>query len=239
MLYRFADLFAVSYKQTLEYFPNKERIVITGNPIRPEVIMSNREEGLMRFKLSKNKKTLLVFGGSQGARRINKAMIEAYHLFKDRNDLQIIHLTGKIEHGAVTKALEKQMAKEDKVLYRCLPFIDKMGSAYAVTDLALVRAGATTIAEITARGIPVIFVPYPYATGDHQRKNAELILKEGAAKVILDKELNGSKLYNEVNELLGNENLLKVMSKKCLDIGRKDAGKLLAKEVLTQVESLN
>ncbi len=235
-LYRFADSIAVSYTSSLSYFAKKSNVIITGNPIRPEIVKTSRTEGLLQFKLAQDKRTILVFGGSQGARSINRVMLKIYPLMKARKDLQIIHITGKMDHDKVLEALNKIRKDADGLNYICLPYTQKMNAALAAADLVVARAGATSIAEITARGLPAIFIPYPFATDDHQRKNAELLVKDGAALMILDKELDGKILLEKIFSLIDNEGLLKSIASKAKKIGKPDAGKLLAEAVLKQVD---
>src|SRR5262249_61637215 len=153
------------------------KVLETGNPVRwrklPAVARSE-------------KFVLLVFGGSAGAHRINLAVVDAMKRLTDlAGGLQIIHQTGQADFAAIKEAYESFPFKAE-----VLPFIEKMDEAYARADLVLCRAGATTVAELTAFGKPAVLVPYPYAIYDHQRWNAQALQNQGAAKMILHHELD-------------------------------------------------
>jgi UDP-N-acetylglucosamine--N-acetylmuramyl-(pentapeptide) pyrophosphoryl-undecaprenol N-acetylglucosamine transferase len=179
-LARFVDCVFTSYAESERFFP-RARVLETGNPVRWQKLPAARPG---------DKFTLLVFGGSAGARRINFAVIDALKLVGDlAANLKIIHQTGGADHAEIARAYES-LGFEAEVV----PFIDKMDEAYARADLIVCRAGATTVAELTAFGKAAILVPYPYAIYDHQRGNAEALVARGAAEMILDQELAGEKL---------------------------------------------
>ena len=137
---------------------------------------------------------LLIFGGSAGAHRVNLAVVDAMHTLTDiAGELQIIHQTGQADFAAIKAAYDSLPFAAE-----VLPFIEKMDEAYASADLVVCRAGATTVAELTAFGKAAILVPYPYAIYDHQRWNAQSLRDQGAAEMILDQELNGDLLAGRV-----------------------------------------
>ncbi|MFQ5656700.1 MAG: undecaprenyldiphospho-muramoylpentapeptide beta-N-acetylglucosaminyltransferase, partial [Candidatus Methylomirabilales bacterium] len=182
-LARLADRVAVSFEETRPVLGRKA--VVTGNPVRREILEADRRKGLEAFDLESGKRTGLVFGGSQGAHRINRAMIEALpHLGQVRDRVQFIHATGERDRFEVEQAYQAW-----KGAARVLPFIQDMASAYAAADLVVSRAGATTIAELTALGKPALLIPFPFATGDHQRGNAEAVVRVGGARLLLDRDL--------------------------------------------------
>ncbi|MDO8885509.1 undecaprenyldiphospho-muramoylpentapeptide beta-N-acetylglucosaminyltransferase [Candidatus Oleimmundimicrobium sp.] len=218
---KWVDVVTASFPDTKSFF--KGNCIVTGNPVRKEILKTGRKEALSYFPIDSKRKTLLVFGGSQGSKRINESLIEAYDKFRYCGNLQIIHVTGRIAFDGISDKIEKQKRREDKVLYNCYSYLDSIGKAYAASDLVLSRAGATTIAEITAIGIPSILVPYPYATGNHQEKNALILEHKGASRMILDKELNGIAVFNLVNELIFNDESLGKMRKNAAMIGKPKA----------------
>lgn len=235
LLGRVAQVVAVSFPGTEKIFSKGKKTVLTGNPLRQGLFKPSREEGVSFFGLHPNKKTLLVFGGSRGAQNINRALIQAYPLFQDLDDLQIIHLTGRENFQAVLENIQSLKNPKDKVVYRSYPYLEHIGLAYAVSDLILARAGATSIAEITARGIPAILVPYPYAVGAHQEKNARFLEEKGAAAVVLDRDLAGESLFTMVTSLIFNTEVLMGMKKNSHKLGRPEAAKELAHQVKTLV----
>jgi UDP-N-acetylglucosamine--N-acetylmuramyl-(pentapeptide) pyrophosphoryl-undecaprenol N-acetylglucosamine transferase len=192
VLARFVDRAAVSFEQALPYFRGKGKV--TGNPVRREffeIPVKQREPG----KLS-----LLVFGGSQGARAINEAMIAALPRLKDIPvALRIKHQTGVADFEKVRLGYEAAGWNERSDIRS---YIDNMVADFAEADLVVCRAGATTTAELIAAGKASIMIPFPFAADDHQRKNAEALQVAGAAKMILQEELSGERLAQEIEKLV-------------------------------------
>jgi len=224
-----ANIVAITFPCSEKFF--KRDCIVTGNPIRKEILKAKREDALDFFSVESNRKTLLVFGGSQGSRCINESLVDAYNRFRNFDNLQIIHITGKIDFEKISKQLEVQKRPQDKLLYNCYEYLNDIDKAYAVSDLVLCRAGATTIAEITAVGVPSILVPYPYSTGGHQEKNARVLEQEGAAKLILDEDMNGVAVFNSANEIIFNESILFKMRDNVSKLGKPNAALELAKLV--------
>jgi UDP-N-acetylglucosamine--N-acetylmuramyl-(pentapeptide) pyrophosphoryl-undecaprenol N-acetylglucosamine transferase len=192
VLARFVDRAAVSFAQALPYFRGKAKV--TGNPVRREffeIPPKQREPG---------KFSLLVFGGSQGARAINEAMVAALPKLKEvPGVLRIKHQTGSADFEKV-KAAYAAAGWDDRADVRS--YIDNMMADFAAADLVLCRAGATTTAELIAAGKASIMIPFPQAADDHQRKNAEALQTAGAAKMILQHELSGDRLAAEIAKLM-------------------------------------
>ncbi|MFQ5848573.1 MAG: undecaprenyldiphospho-muramoylpentapeptide beta-N-acetylglucosaminyltransferase [Candidatus Methylomirabilales bacterium] len=222
VLGRVADVVAVSFEETGPAFGRE--VVVTGNPIRREILEADRRKGVEAFHLDPNKLTVLVFGGSQGAHRINQAVAEALpHLGRLRDRLQVIHATGERDRNEMEEAYRVW-----KGAARVLPFIQDMASAYAAADLVVSRAGATTIAELTALGKPALLIPYPFAANDHQRENAEEVVRVGGARLVLDRDLTGHRLALEMHELLDDPAALAEMGRAARGLGRPDAATHLA-----------
>lgn len=203
-----------------------EKALLTGNPLRRQILEAlagstpeqSREEGFH----------ILVFGGSAGAHRINMAMVDALPALAalDRKVI-ITHQTGERDLAAVQTAYEKY-----QITARVVPFIDAMADAYRQADLVVCRAGATTIAEVTACGKACIFVPYPYATDDHQRKNAEALVAQGAGFMVLDRELSGERLAGLVTELVHDPIRLRETAGKAAAMARPEAARLIVDAML-------
>lgn len=222
VLARLAQVVAVSFAETRTCF--RREVVVTGNPIRREILDADQRKGLEAFHLEPGKLTVLVFGGSQGAHRINQAMKEALpHLTRLRHRLQFIHATGERDHPDMEASYQAWKGQA-----RVLPFIEDMALAYAAADLVVCRAGATTIAELTALGKPSLLVPYPFATNDHQRGNAEELVRVGGARLILDRDLTGHQLALELQELLDDVPALAAMGRASRSVGRPQAASHLA-----------
>ncbi len=228
-LSRFVNKVAVSFPGSERYFP-PDKVVVTGNPLRKDIFISKREEVVHKWNLYRKRMTVLVFGGSQGAQSINKAVIGMLDLLQEEcRKIQFVHLTGMIDFIWIEQEYKK---REFKI--KVLPYLDKMGDAFAVSDLVISRSGATTCAEIMALGKPSILIPYPHATANHQEMNARYLVEKGAAILIRNKDLTPKVLADSVLDLLHNPQKLHDMSSACRGAVRHDA----IKEVVKQVYSL-
>ncbi len=199
---------AVQFPDTCHYFRNCR---VTGVPVRRRFFdVPPRSSG---------RPTLLVFGGSQGAHALNQAMFESVALLRERvPELHVIHQTGERDYNeAQAVYLHAEAAAE---LY---PFIDDMPRAFACADLVLCRSGASTVAEIAAAGKPAIFVPFPKATDDHQRRNAEALVKKGAALMIMENELTPARLTETVLGLMRDRTRLIRMAQAARVLAHPDA----------------
>ncbi|MFH1963689.1 MAG: undecaprenyldiphospho-muramoylpentapeptide beta-N-acetylglucosaminyltransferase [bacterium] len=195
MLSKIVDKIAVSMPESSRYLPHK-KIVITGNPVRKGIGQVEKQQAVERFGLSTDKITVLIFGGSRGAKSINMAVIEA--LTKGRlglEDLQIIWVTGSEDYPLVCQNVQGAG-------YRIFEYLNDMDYAYGAADLVVCRSGATTVAEIIACRLPAIMVPYPYATDNHQEKNSRVLEQCGAVRVVLDAELSQGRLAEVMAELI-------------------------------------
>jgi len=236
LLAKKAQAVAVSFPGSERYFSGVRNVVLTGNPVRKE-ILGIGEKNYEKLGLMGSRKTVFIFGGSRGAQRINQAAIEAYPLLRDSDNLQIIHSTGNMNFDYVKDSIGKDQLKSDKLIYRCYPYLDTIGLAYSVSDLIICRAGATTLAEITALGKAAVLVPYPYATGDHQSKNAEILRAAGAAIVIDDGNLNGNTLFKVIKNTVYNDQKLTEMNKASRRLSCPEAAQKMAEMVLKAAKS--
>lgn len=187
----------VAYDGMQQFFP-KEKIVKTGNPVRQDLlaIETMREEGTEKFNLKNNKKTLLILGGSLGARAINKLIDRELQFILDQN-VQVIWQSGQLYF----EEYKKHNEKED---VQVLPYIDTMNLAYAAADIIISRAGAGSVSELALVGKPVIFIPSPNVAEDHQTKNAEAVVAKDAAILLKEKELE-SQFEETFKELINDE----------------------------------
>ncbi|HMK42794.1 MAG TPA: undecaprenyldiphospho-muramoylpentapeptide beta-N-acetylglucosaminyltransferase [Dissulfurispiraceae bacterium] len=218
ILGKLVDVVAATYQESLAAFP-QGKIVLSGNPVRKAMLHCDERSARSAFQLSPDRFTIFVFGGSAGAHRINLAVAEALPLLADlRDSIQFIHQTGEADHRVVDSAYRSAAMPAVVV-----PFVYRMAEAYALADLVLCRAGATTLAEITAIGKPVILVPYPHAAGNHQVLNARKLEDMGAARVILDHELSGERVAESFRTLYLDETLRSNMRKAATAFARVDA----------------
>lgn len=233
ILSRFVNKIAVGYAEASKNFSNQSKVFVSGNPIRPEVLSATREAGIIEFGLDPAKRTVLISGGSRGARSINKAMLQVHQQFAGREDIQLLHVTGQSEYNSIVENLQQcsiDIPKTGNIIIK--PYLYNMPQALAVADIAIFRAGAVGLAELTARGIPAIIIPYPYAAENHQEFNARVMEDHGAAVVIRDAELNGSKLITAIHELVSNPQKLNEMAIASRRIGCPEAAEVIAKTAL-------
>ncbi len=238
---RWADRIAVTFPGSAERFAHPDKVVVTGNPVRDEMLAldleARRAEARTRFGLDPDIPTLLVFGGSQGARSLNRAIVKAHSLWSAPGQLQILHAAGASLHGEAAAAWERARAEATGPRVRCVDFIEDMGDAYAAADIVVCRAGATSIAELTALGRPAVLVPYPHATRDHQMHNARALAQVGGAQVIDDAELTGRRLVDAVEPWIADASARKDAARAARVFGRRDAAAQVARLVLDQVRA--
>lgn len=231
LLSRIADEVHLSFLEARSWFPRKDHLKVTGNPVRAQVLSGDREQGMREFKLQTGKPTVFVFGGSLGAARINEATLEAMRKLKGRVDAQFILQTGRPDHDRVKAIVEKEQLPAT-----VLPFVKRIHMAYAAADLVVCRSGAMTLAEIAVCGLPAVLVPYPYAAHNHQEVNASNLVDRGAAVMILDSELTGERLAKEIAHLLADRGTLSHMSSNTRLFARPDAAARLAKSLIRRAE---
>ncbi len=220
----------VAYDKMERFFPS-DRIVMTGNPVRQELqeITTTREEALQFFGLDPQKKTLLVVGGSLGARTLNSSMIE--HLGDIPEDVQVIWQSGKFYDETAKKAL----SEGDYPHIVQMPFIARMDMAYRAADLVVSRAGAGSISELCLLGKPAILVPSPNVAEDHQTKNAMALSEKGAALLIPDAEAV-SRLVGKAIDIVRNDELLVNMHQRILALAQRDSASRIADIIFEIIE---
>lgn len=230
LLRRFARIVSVPHESVARFFGAKA--VVTGVPVGRGALNGERARGLQRFGLDPGRTTVLVLGGSQGAKSINEAMVEAAPHLADPDALQIVHQTGPT-HEAWVRA---RVAQLQALVYVVVGYIDDVADAYACADLIVCRAGASTLAEVTAHGLPCVAVPYPYAAAGHQDANARRHERAGAAVVVLDRELSGEGLAALLNQLRRDPAALRAMAAASRQLGRPEAAVQAAALVTSAVK---
>ncbi|MPZ68218.1 MAG: undecaprenyldiphospho-muramoylpentapeptide beta-N-acetylglucosaminyltransferase [Actinobacteria bacterium] len=230
MCRRSAEAVAVSFEATLAEAGPKGRF--TGNPVAKAFaeadLGSERARALETYSLEDGRRTLLVFGGSQGALRINDAAAGLAALWKDRSDLQVLHITGAAHGTSVRAAVGDDTGA---LIYRQVDFVDRMVSAYAVADLALCRGGATTVAELGVTGVPALIVPYPYHRDRQQERHGNVLAEAGAAIVVADADVTAGKIDELAGGLLADPDRLAAMGAAARTMGVPDAADRLARVV--------
>ena len=195
----------------------------TGRPVRPGLLAATRAEGLARFELDPSRPVVVVFGGGHGARSLNTATLEAFGARETA--FSLVHVAGEHDVARVRDAVETGPNRR----YRVFGYLDDFPLALAAADLAVSRAGGS-VAELLARGVPSILVPYPHATGDHQMKNAQAVAAAGAAVVVPDVELTCERLTVEVERLL-DPDVLATMGAAALRLAKPQAAALIADQI--------
>ncbi|WP_346354580.1 undecaprenyldiphospho-muramoylpentapeptide beta-N-acetylglucosaminyltransferase [Azotosporobacter soli] len=230
ILARLVNQVAVGYEDAVAQFPISCHPAVCGNPVRPEVLSATREAGLESLGLDGTLPVLLVSGGSRGARSINQAMLAVHQFFAAAGNLQIVHVTGRQDYDTVVEGLAQAGISHGLgTRLQVHPYLYDMANALAAADIAVFRAGAIALAELTVRGIPGILIPYPYAAANHQEWNARSVAQAGAAVVIDDASLSGASLTAAVQELLSDAKKRNEMKENSLRMSRPEAAADLAK----------
>lgn len=237
MLARPARSVALSFADAERMLPRRARTVITGNPIRDQILAvpAERErlskEAASVLDLDPDRRTVLVFGGSQGALHVDRALVEAAGRLA-RDSAQILLLAGPAHAETMREALASA-----SVPVRVVDFLERMELAYAIADLVVARAGATTVAEVAVCGVASMLIPYPYATGRHQEANARALQRAGGAEVLLDDELDGAVLAERIETMLGDDARLRAMGERARSWSRPDAAAALGRVVVAAGEA--
>lgn len=230
LLAKRANKILVAYDGLARFF-DEDRLLLCGNPVRKDLLQLDqlKQDALGFFGLDLNKKTILIFGGSLGAKRINEAVLYQKELLMVRNDVQVIWQVGKIYYDQYK---DSELAQQAQIII--LPFIDRMDLAYSAADVVIGRAGALTISELMIVGKPTVLVPSPNVAEDHQTKNAQALVKENAAILIPD-EAAAERMVPTAIELLEDHDLRILLSKNIRHLARPEATDLIVDEILALV----
>lgn len=228
-LSKYVSKIAISFEESRPFFPSK-KVVYTGNPRATEAVMAKNVDRLADMGLDKNNKTVLIVGGSRGAKPINDAFLEVLKEAGKRN-YQFLYVTGEVHYDNVINHVKKS---GNPANIKIEPFIHNLPEVLKNVQLIVARAGATTLAEVTAIGLPSVLIPSPYVTNNHQEKNARSLESNGAAIVKLEKEMSGEVLLKEIDNIMLNDDNLMKMKKAALEHGKPNA----AKEIYELMKSL-
>lgn len=228
LLERKATEIHVTFEESKKYFREQNKLKLTGNPIRINLKLKDRIEALSAFGLHKDKKTLLVIGGSGGAKSLNHAVAKNIQKFEELG-IQILWQTGKVYYQEFRRYNEKDV--------KVMEYISDMGAAYSACDLVLARAGATTIAEVSMLGLPVVFVPSANVAADHQYKNAKALVDSNAAELVEDKNVD-AQLFDAISKLMFNEERKQTLRNNIVPFAKPNAALDIAKRAIELAETL-
>lgn len=226
LLSRFVNQVHLSFEESIQFFKNKSKLYVSGNPVRSTLTIVNRSEAISKLGIDENKKTLLIFGGSQGAHSINRAILKNLDKLMEKQNWQIIWGSGERDFDSIQHECKKYGLR---ILVK--PFITDMGAAYAAADLVVSRAGAITLAELQACGLPVILIPYPFAAGGHQEANARALVNQNAAEMVLNNELESDKFLDTLLLLMGDKVRRETLSANLKTLAKPDAAKKIIDEM--------
>ncbi len=216
----------LGFEEGGEYFRHKEKHVVSGNPVRENFSKQTRTEARKALGFGENDFILLSFGGSQGAGRINKAMLKVIEAFNGVGDMRVCLATGSFYYDAILDEI-KNMGIDLKENIKIMEYIKDMDKYLAASDIVVSRSGALTVAEVTVCGIPAVFIPSPLVTGNHQYFNAKAVSDKGGAIVIEEKDLTNEELISTVLRLKNDPEVLKDMSAKSRKCAPKDAARII------------
>tara|TARA_B000000475_G_scaffold271843_1_gene270757 strand:- start:1145 stop:2248 length:1104 start_codon:yes stop_codon:yes gene_type:complete len=217
----------IAFKEAQDFIEKK--CILIGNPVRNDIDKGETQKGLQKFSLCEKRKTVLIFGGSQGSLFINEIISKIIYSLSKLN-IQFLWQTGPM-HFRKFKKFENDMIK-------VLPYIDNMADAYAISDLVVCRSGAITCSELTYCGKPSILIPLKSAAGNHQSKNAKSLSKNGAAIMIEEVSVSESKLKNSIINIINSEEKLKKMSSNCKKLKYPDAANKISKSALELIKNV-
>jgi UDP-N-acetylglucosamine--N-acetylmuramyl-(pentapeptide) pyrophosphoryl-undecaprenol N-acetylglucosamine transferase len=227
---RRVDTVFAAYSVVKDYLHPDSNIIQAGNPLRTSFDMGDANEALQHFGLDPGKKTLLIFGGSQGAEAVNRYIADNLGRLKQKADLQLIWQTGSTTFDEFRNRFD-----ESGMLGVAIPFIERMDLAYASADLVISRSGAMTLAELAAAGKPAILIPYPFAAENHQEYNARSVEKNGAAILVKQVNMTEADMIGLALNLVENDLTLKRMAECSRKLHSPGASETIAKIILSEV----
>ena len=221
-----ASAVALTYDVAAKDVADASKVTVTGNPVRAGILTATREEGRAMLGVPQDACMLLVFGGSLGARHINKAVAGLKQDLLAIPNLYVVHITGPKEYDAVVQDLA--LSEEESARWITMPYQDRMAETLAAADCTVSRAGATSLAEISALGLPALLVPFPYATEDHQTTNARAYVARGAAYMMADDKLDAPEFKEQLMALVQDASIREAMKTAAESFETQDAAAKLA-----------
>ena len=226
LLSRWASEVHIHFTESRRYFKDRGKLRLSGNPVRIRIPEGRGLKTLQKYRLHPDRRTVLILGGSQGAHSLNQAFIDMLPHFRNDRDVQFVIQTGKQDYTLVLNSV-----RDSAVRVVVKSFLHQIEEIYGVTNLVLARAGAMTVSEISACGLPSILVPYPHAADDHQTANARALSDKGAAVLLKDQDLSGERMAQEIRKLLAEPGRLREMGRFAYSLSRPDAARRIAESV--------
>lgn len=227
ILSRLVDVVALNFPEAANYFPKNNKTIVTGNPIRGDILRVTKEAGLREFGFTPDLPVVFAVGGSRGAKKLNESVLPIAKQCIKGKTFQLLHMTGETQYEIIKDCYINEGIPLDTGYLKVVPYLYNMPYALAASDIIISRCGASTLSEITALGKPSILIPFPYATGNHQEYNARALEKNGAAVVILERDLKDDILYSEVMNMLASPERTRKMAEKSRKLARTDAARLI------------
>jgi UDP-N-acetylglucosamine--N-acetylmuramyl-(pentapeptide) pyrophosphoryl-undecaprenol N-acetylglucosamine transferase len=226
---RYSDIVLCGLDACKAHFPKHGDVRVVGTPIRSNMRKPNNDDARAFFKLDKDKRTLLIMGGSQGARGVNRAVGQALDQF-EKMGIQVLHIAGPTDYEEVRDVYAKIPLLKQHVAAFC----HRMDLAYRVADLAIARSGASSMSELAYFGVPSLLVPYPHAAEDHQTRNAEIFDKAGAARLMRESDLNADTLADAVRAVFNDPRKAGVMKKAAQKLSVKNSAEKIAELIVKE-----
>jgi UDP-N-acetylglucosamine--N-acetylmuramyl-(pentapeptide) pyrophosphoryl-undecaprenol N-acetylglucosamine transferase len=221
----------LSFTESRSFFRNQRHLHVCGNPTRQDLETSNPSKGYEIFQLDPDCTTLFIFGGSQGARGINNAILARIDDLMRKSRLQILWAAGPRWIETVSAKTVRYASR-----IRVLPYISDMGAAYSIADIIVCRSGATTVAEITRLGKAALFIPFPDAAANHQEDNARALSDAGAAVMVLESEISSGKLDQALEDMIDNPQKRSRIGKKARAVGNPNAADCIADQIYRDIQ---
>jgi len=231
ILSRYVDKVLITFDESMKYFKYPEKVVNTGNPIRKEILEVNKAYAYNKLNINPNRPLVLSFGGSGGQKLLNEAIYNIVINYKEKDNYQLIHVTGSRFYDDFMNRIKQENLRLSNSI-RIVPYIYDMPEALNITDLIITSAGAITLSEISAIGIPSILIPKAYTAENHQEYNARTFESTGASIVILEKDLKYKNLEEKIHILLDDVEKLRIMSDNSKKMGKIDATSKIVDEIM-------
>lgn len=229
-LSRYASTIGVSFKQSEKLFPKAKKTLYTGNPCATNVLRAATGKGCASLGLPPRSRFVLIVGGSRGAKALNEAVIEMAPLLGQTTDVHFVFVTGDSYYASTSSRIE-QVSPSGVKNVKLVPYLNNMAEVLVDATLVVSRSGASSLAEMTALGLPSILIPSPNVTNNHQEANARSLVDAGAAEMILEKDLTGVELLSRIQKLLNDDKLMNQMAEASKSFAMPDSASIIASEL--------